>query len=268
MIESVCIGPVHNKHAMSQDEILDEIYWRRINGLAIVSITLPLPLRPVHDHFPAIFKRAKIKREQTPQFMQDYCERNNLKLPSQPMLVSSFFCENQLLDLEYVAFLMHLGYEVTWVERVYQFATARPFSDFIRDRAAARADAVQQGDVLQADLCKLQVNSSVFGQSILRADRYKTTRFVSNEDFERYYMNNRNLVDLLPVYDGTGEKEVFWEVSLRPRVVTRKNPITIGLKILMAAKVHLLKFVLEYLPEFLGDRNFECMVSFFSLGGG
>ncbi len=259
ILESICLGPVHSKRSMSQQEIVDEIYAGRIHGLCLVSMTLPVELRSRHNHFPAIFKRKKIERHHIPAFMVEYCEQNNLKLPGQPLLVSSFYCEQQLLDCDYVAFLLGIGYEVTWLECVYEFAVAQPFREFIAERARARAEAVAAGQPLVADMFKLQVNSSVFGQSILRADRYKWTKFVTDQEFYRYYVTDRYLIDALPIHNPVDQQQQHWEVSLRPRRVTRKSPITIGLKILNAAKVHLLRFVLDTLPDYLGDDGFEVM---------
>lgn len=81
-----------------------------------------------------IFIRCVIPEHCIPDCMRTYAEKHALPRSKQPQLITSFWAKQHLFTTNMLRFLISCDYVCTNIDRVYQFATAKPFAAFIEGK--------------------------------------------------------------------------------------------------------------------------------------
>jgi len=147
---------------LSFQEFVDRIKQKCSYGFVNVDIYLPQALRSQQDEMPSLFKNCDIAFERLPADCQQYALENQLmhRFETRRQLVSSFFAEKQLFSIEYLCFLMEMGYVITEIYASIEWEpNQRPFKGFIDTVSKERAIAAKAGNTLLSSFYKNLSNS-------------------------------------------------------------------------------------------------------------
>lgn len=248
------------KRNVTEEEIINAVKDGSLKGFVQVDVEFSEDLREKYDRFPLIIGNTWIRSEHWGDFMRDYCEKNGLPLDSKRLLVSGHAARKMLFSCEYLQFLLEMGACVTRVYRVLEFQMETIFRNYIDKMVDGRNEADERVKMATDPIEKAAIKSMgntfkglcnmAYGSMLISVTDHRNVSFTDNTSVISMYINSPRFKGLRKISSD------IYEVSALRRTYKIEHPAHIGVTVLQAAKVHMLRLYYRLFYDTLDPRKY------------
>ena len=240
----------HIKGTVTDDHVRQAILNGSLFGLVQCDVHVPPHLEDTFGEFQPIFKQALVGREDIGDFMRTYAEKNNLLSQPRQTLVASYHGKQLLLITSLLKWYIEHGLIVDNISQIVEYTPKRCFHAFGEKVTEARREGDKDANkAILAETMKLVRNAS-YGKCGSRVDRYKHVAYVDNDTAD-ILVNEARFRKLTPLSDSINE------VEMAKSTVRWSLPYTVAVTVYQEAKLHMLRFVYDFLQRFLPQENYH-----------
>lgn len=213
---------------------------RSYNFLLEVDLSCPLEYQDNHKKFPLCPNHIEITKDILSPFNKGLLKQHKCSATKSKKLTSNFFDKlNYIVLYDTLKFYLKRGMKLAKIHRIVKFDQAPWMKPFVEYNISQRQKAVSK---FGSDFFKL-INNSCYGYSLLRVEKHKDIKLVTNESsFNRY--SSRHTYE-----QGNYISKDLAIIQLAKNKVEIKQPNYVGMAILDISKEHIFKFVYENIMD-------------------
>ncbi len=243
------------KH-LTQKEVLKNIENKNIFGLVKCTIRVNDKFRSIYDEFPPLFKKAKISYEQLSPEMKTYIKNNNLNREDKTLLISGMEAVSQVFITPMICWYLKMNkfhedecFSISCIEEVIQY---KPYPCFKKHTVAITRDRIR-GDsnkkfAINACISKTEGNC-LYGRTLQNMTTHKKIVYADEDNVHKYLKS--------PLLSDINTLGNVFEISLNKSVINWNQPMQIGVFVYGYSKIHMLKFVYEFIVIFFLPTHYE-----------
>ena len=233
----------------TEAQILDMIQRGDLCGFILADFHCNAELAKQFEHFPVIFKRAYVSKQDVGPLMASYLTEQGLLKEPKLELISAHSGKSLLISSPLCKWYLDIGVTVTNVECFFEFTPTNalsPFVDLVCEKryAGSRSDATFEEKMLGSTVKSLCC--SFFGRTMFNPAKMVNVRYVNDKGLMKALYRDRIIsMDYLGEVDTT--QNYLYEMRARPKVINYCSPIHLSAFILCQAKLRILQMAYDVL---------------------
>ena len=207
----------------------------KLFGFVQVDIETPEHLKEYFKEMTHIFKNAKIKFDDTCEYMQKFHIENNIKFVQGIKMICSYFGKEMLFYTPILKWYLKKGLKITKFYNAIKYKPSYSFKNFADEVSnARRAGDIDKNYDLIAETMKLFGNSA-YGKTITNKEGFVNTSYANENDITKK-INNPRFKALEELHKNN------YEVTTSYKTITMDLPLQIGVAVYHLAKLRMLEF--------------------------
>ena len=247
---------------ISVKSLLSKIRTETIFGLVVCSVRIKPSFHAYYDEFPPLCENMTIGQDDLQGIMRDFAKENGLLTKPTKLLVAKLSVKNGVFITPQIQWFYlendkHKE-EVFIIEDVTDFLEFNPkksFSKFVKEGIKDRIAGDFDPDKKILSYISKTVLNSAYGKTLINKNKQRKVTIAKTTEKVYKLMNSPFFTDLDELGDGV------YEVTQRHKTIRWDMARQIGVFVYGMAKLHMLKFVYNFLKKYLEDHMFECLSS-------
>ena len=255
-----------NKSVKTEREILEMIQDGSLFGFLMADIYAPPDLAKKMEHFPAIFRKAYIRREDLGAKMCKFLTDQGLLEKPKLEYVSAHKGTSLLVNSLLAKWYLDIGMVIENVEYFFEFTPTTalaPFVDLVCEKryAASLADTAPEDRIIGAIAKTL--SASVYGRCFYNHAKSVKVRYVTDKQLLKALYRDKiiNVDYVSRECEESGRSSYLYEMKCRPRTINYSSPAHLSAFILSTAKLRLLEMAYDFLCTYFDNSTFDFVCS-------
>lgn len=247
-----------DKKKLSEETLLNLIKNGKLFGFLLADYYCPKWLQEKCELYPIIFKKAFVSREDTGEIMNEYLTKNGLMKNPHRELITSHFGKNLLVGSPLVKFYLEMGVKIVNTQLFIQYDESFDFKNIVQRACDMRFRARNHAERIIGESCKSIVVSS-YGKLLQCPTKYSCASYMrASKLVNSLYSRNFISCEFVGILKN-GEE--LYEIKRKPKTLHFSSPIAMGFMVLTQSKVHLLRFIYDFLIKCMNPKSFTFFTS-------
>ena len=176
---------------MTFEKILEGIRNESLYGFLIIEIHTPEELKEKFKDFPLIIKNSFISLNDVGSYMKNVAEEHDLLKKEQKYLISSYFGEKFLINLEMAKFYLEMGLKITKIYKFVGFFPQKCFAPLAQEIVNSRRLADTDKSKTVIALTNKLTGNSLYSASLLNKEKHRNITYHFGDTVNKVINNPR-----------------------------------------------------------------------------
>ena len=176
---------------MTFEKILEGVRNESLYGFLIVDIHTPDELKKKFEDFPLIIKNSFISLDDIGSYMKNVAEEHDLLKKEQKYLISNYFGEKFIINLETAKFYLEMGLKVIKIYEFVEFFPQKCFAPLAQEIVNPRRLADTDKSKTVIALANKLTGNSLYTASLLNKEKHRNITYHSGDTVNKAINNPR-----------------------------------------------------------------------------